>query len=79
MTRDAAIFLALVIVGAGWLLVHLLLLLRIARARQVGWPLRLLAVLPPATPIVGFVARARGLSLLWALQGLGYLVLRSLS
>jgi hypothetical protein len=82
MTRDAAVLLSLVLVGAGWLLVHLGLLLRLVRSRRehpLSLPLRLLAWLPPATPIVGWLVGARGLCALWTALGLAYLVLRGLA
>jgi hypothetical protein len=79
MTRELTLLLALIAVGASWLLVHLMLLVRTARAGRLPRGMRLLAWLPPATPIAGWLGGARVLSALWALHGLLYLWLRSLA
>ena len=69
--------LLLIAVGAGWLLVHFALLIRTLRAPGVSRRLCLLAFLPPATPVAGWLAGARGLSALWIGLGVLYVVLRS--
>jgi hypothetical protein len=72
------VLLALVVIGAGLLVVHVLLMLRVARAAlpaRVRW----LGLLPPATPIVGWVAGARGLVVAWGLQCLVYGALLALA
>jgi hypothetical protein len=79
VTRDTALLLLLIAVGTGWLLAHFALLLRTARARGLSRRLRLLAWLPPATPIVGWLSGARVLSVLWATLAIVYCVLRSLA
>ena len=78
MTRELTLLLALIAVGAGWLLVHLMLLARAARAIPLGRGLRLLAWLPPATPVVAWLAGARALPVLWALHAAIYVWLRGL-
>lgn len=77
MTRELMLLLALIAVGAGWLLVHLMLLVRTLRAARLSRGVKLLAWLPPATPIVGWIGGARALSVLWGLHGLLYVWLRS--
>ena len=78
MTREFTLLLSLIVVGAGWLLVHAMLLVRALRAARLARRIRLLAWLPPATPIVGWIGGARALSALWAAHGLVYAWLRSL-
>jgi hypothetical protein len=75
VTRDLAVLSGLVVIGAGLLVVHVLLMLRVARARGLPVRLRLLGLLPPATPIVGWVAGARGLVVAWGLHCVVYGVL----
>lgn len=67
--------LALVLIGAGLLVVHVLLMLRVVRAARLPLRVRLLGLLPPATPIVGWLAGARGLVVAWGLHCLVYAAL----
>jgi len=64
-----------ILVGAGWLLVHVALLLRAAGARSVTVWIRLLVLVPPLAPLVGLRVGARHLTYLWCLHGAGYLAL----
>jgi hypothetical protein len=64
--------LALVVIGASLLVVHVLLIVRVVRARRLPVRVRVLGLLPPATPIVGWIAGARGLVVAWGLQCLMY-------
>jgi len=70
---------ALVVVGAGLLVVQVLLMLRVLRAGRLPVHIRLLGLLPPATPIVGWVAGARGLVVAWGLHCLVYGALLALA
>jgi hypothetical protein len=79
MTRELTLLTSLIVVGAGWVLVHLMLLARTTRAARLSNRLRLLAWLPPATPLVGWVAGARALGVLWLVQALLYAWLHSLA
>jgi hypothetical protein len=79
VTRDLGVLLALVVIGAGLLVVHVLLMLRVARARRLPVRVRLLGLLPPATPIVGWLAGARGLVVAWALHCFVYGLLLALA
>ena len=78
MTRDFAIWVSLVVVGAGCVVLHVALVLRALRARQISRALRWAALFPPVTPIAAWHAGARTLTLLWAGSGLIYGVLRVL-
>jgi hypothetical protein len=69
------VLLALVVIGAGLLVVHVLLMLRLARAQRLPLPVRLLGLLPPATPVVGWLAGARRLAVAWGVFGLVYAAL----
>lgn len=75
MSEDAAVLLAMVLVGAAWLLLHFVLVARIVRARRVAAWLRGLSLLPPVTPVVGFMSAQRLGSGLWLLLGVAYFVL----
>ena len=75
MGSDLSILLALVLSGAVWLTLHLLLIIRAAGARRLGLGVRALALLPPATPVVAWAAGNRVLPVLWVLVGCAYLAL----
>ena len=79
MVRETVIFFALIVVGAGWPLVHAALLIRTARAPGLVFGLRLIAWLPPATPIVAWIAGARVLPMLWITNAVIYVALRSMA
>jgi hypothetical protein len=79
VTRDLVMLLLLTGVGAAWLLVHFALLMRVLRSSELPRWLRLLAWVPPVTPIAGWSAGARQLSALWAAVGVAYWVLRGLA
>jgi hypothetical protein len=76
MTSASTLLVALVVLGAAWLLVHLLLLWRALRAQQLGRGLRALALVPPATPVLAFMAGARLAVLAWVALGATYGLLR---
>jgi hypothetical protein len=78
VTRDAVLLCSLVLVGASFLLVHLGLSVRTARCATLSRSLRLLSWLPPVTPIAGWLAGARALTLVWLAHGLLYSFLRTL-
>jgi hypothetical protein len=77
MTRDFALLMTLTVLGAVLLLVHIALLVRAVRAKQLRREWRLLALLPPATPLVAWKAGARALALFWAALLISYAILRS--
>ena len=79
MTRDAAVLLVLTLLLAGFMVAHLALLMRAARARQLPLPLRLFCWLPPITLVAGWRAGARAMSVVWAVLGLAYCVLRAIA
>ncbi|MDD9938883.1 MAG: hypothetical protein OXT09_35165 [Myxococcales bacterium] len=79
MSRDAAVLLGLVIVGAAWLVSHLHLAVRVVRAAKLRPWLRVLSFVPPLTPVLGFMSGLRLLGGLWLLLALVYIVLRSLA
>jgi hypothetical protein len=79
MTRDAAVFLLLVLAGAVWLVLQLSLSVRVARAAQLSRWARWLGWLPPLTPLLAWRAGARGLSLAWLLDAALYALLRGIA
>ena len=78
MTSGAAWLSWLVVLGAGLSFVHVVLLIRTARAveRLAGWQ-RALAWIPPLTPVMGWLAGSRAWSALWVAQALAYAILRA--
>jgi hypothetical protein len=79
MTRDFALLMTLTVVGAVLLLVHVALLARAVRAKQLRREWRLAALLPPLTPVVAWKAGARALALLWAALLISNAILRSVA
>ena len=79
MGTDLSILLALILGGAAWLAIHLMLLIRAAGARRLHPGLRALALLPPATPAVAWMAGSRSLAVAWGVAGAVYLALWWLS
>jgi hypothetical protein len=79
MSHDVTLLLTLIILGAGWLFVHVLLLARCLRAPGLSRGFRLLALLPVATPVVGWYAGARVLSAIWIGCGVLYTGLQALA
>ncbi len=76
-SSDQAAWLTTVtLLGAGFVIVHAMLLIRTARA-ALSWQWRALAWLPPLTPIVGWKAGSRVLAGLWILGVLAYGMLRA--
>jgi hypothetical protein len=78
VSRDGAVVLALLVLSASWALAHLLLLLRVLRARGLPAWARLLSLLPVATPWFGLQAGLRTLPILWLLLGAAYVATRVL-
>lgn len=76
MPSEAFTLLLLTVLGALWLVSHVLLLLAAARSDKLHPALRLLALLPPATPVLGYLAGKRTLGVTWAVLGTVYAVLR---
>jgi hypothetical protein len=75
--RELLKLIALIVLGAALVLLHLALCLRALRAPGVPTWLRWLAWLPPLTPFAGFRSRAYGLAVLWFIIAGTYLVLRN--
>ena len=79
MSRDEAVFLVLVLLSASWALSHLVLVLRVLRARSLPLWARLLGLVPIATPVLAVRAGVRTLPVLWLLFGLAYFAARAMS
>lgn len=73
---QAAWLVSVALLGAGFLVVHAMLLIRTARS-SLSRLQRALAWLPPATPVIGWLAGNRVLSGLWVAQALAYVMLRA--
>lgn len=76
MTGEAWLLLALVLVGAAFLVVHVANLWAGLRASNLAWGWRLLALVPPATPAVAWAAGRRVAPALWGAILVAYLALR---
>jgi len=76
VSRDAALLLAVIAIGAALVVLHAALLLRALTARQLPPWLRALALVPVVTPVAGWRAGARGLCVAWGTCGLLYAALR---
>jgi hypothetical protein len=79
MTDQEALLTSWITLGALWLFVHALLLARCLRARGLSPWLRLLALVPIATPIIAWRRGSRLLAGVWLAVGLLYAWLRHLS
>ncbi|QQR91604.1 MAG: hypothetical protein IPJ88_07750 [Myxococcales bacterium] len=63
-------------VGAAWLATHFALVFMTVLGTKINLIWRLLALVPPLTPIAAWVKGSRVFPVLWFLLGLSYLVLR---
>lgn len=74
---DFVVFAGLVGLGAAWLWLHVLLLVRVLGTKSVGLPIKLAALLPIVTPFAGFRAGKLFLTGLWFVFAAAYLMLRT--
>lgn len=72
---DSILFVALAALAAAWVTTHVATLVGVARSRLSIW-LRVLAVLPPVTPVAAVMAGAYWRAALWVLSAVGYVVIR---
>lgn len=79
LERDFVVFFGLVLSSALWAVVHLSLGVHALSHKSSAWPMRLLGLVPPATPVVAFRMGARVRAGLWVAFAAAYLVLRSAS
>lgn len=77
--HDTTFFVALTVTAALWIVLHLALSLRAARARQLPAWLRASAWLPPLTLLAGIWCGARALTVCWMIVMAAYLVLSMLA
>jgi hypothetical protein len=77
MTPDLMRLIAQIVVAAAWALCHLRLLLRtLTTKRRVHVAVRVLSLLPPATPIAALIAGQRTFPVVWFALAATYAVLR---
>ena len=76
MTSDLLLLIAQILVSAAWGLCHLRILLRTVTKPRVHIALRVLAIVPPATPVVGFLAGQRPFAVVWFALAATYVALR---
>lgn len=76
VTSAIWVLIAWVLVGAAFIVVHMVALWQAIRAQQVAVRWRALALLPPATPVVAWMSGARTVPVLWGVILVAYVVLR---
>jgi hypothetical protein len=76
VSTELALLIALVVVGAMWLVVHVAVVWKSFRAREIAWYYRLLALIPLAAPGVAWVAGSRVAPIVWGVLGAAYVTLR---
>jgi hypothetical protein len=69
------LLLGLTTVGAGWIGIHFVLLMRVVHLKRFPLTIRMLALIPIATPIVAWLGGRRRLVIIWILHALVYLTL----
>lgn len=75
MSVDFWLLLGLIAVGAGWIVVHFVLLIRVVNLKRLSPAIRVLGLIPIATPVVVWLGGHRVLAALWILHALVYLAL----
>ncbi len=75
MSVDVWLLLGLITVGASWIVVHIVLLMRVVNLKCFSLSIRLLALIPVATPVVVWLGSHRLLAILWILHAMVYLML----
>jgi hypothetical protein len=75
MNVDVWLLVGLTAVGASWIVVHIVLLMRVVNLKRFYLSIRLLALIPIATPVVVWLGGHRLLAILWILHALVYLTL----
>jgi hypothetical protein len=78
-TRDTFSLLALIVLGALLVVLHVALALHAVRARGLPRALRYVSWLPLLAPLAGFMSGAPLLALLWCIVAAAYVVLRTLA
>lgn len=76
MTGEAWLLVTMVLVGAAWLVVHVVTLVQALRAEDLETRWRVLALVPPATPFVAWKGGKRIAPALWLGVLVCYVVLR---
>jgi uncharacterized membrane protein YhaH (DUF805 family) len=79
MSRDIVLLLAQTVLGAAVLTLGLATIVRGLRARSLTWPWRLLALVPPAAPIVAWRDGARALPIVWAAAIFAYMLIAAVA
>jgi len=78
VTGEGWLLLGWVLAGAAWLIVHVAVVWLALSERELSKRLRLLALLPPAAPVVAWAAGRRVAPVLWGVLLLTYAGLRLL-
>jgi len=78
VTGEGWLLLSWVLAGAAWLVAHVAVVWLALSARELSTRLRLLSLLPPAAPVVAWVAGRRVAPVLWGVLLVTYAGLRML-
>jgi hypothetical protein len=65
-----------ILVGAAVLVVHVVLLYQVVRAREYRWTTRIWAIVPPLAPVVAWLEGRRAVPILWVVLVVLYVILR---
>lgn len=76
VTPEAWLLASWVLVGAALLVTHVWALLSALRSKRLSVGLRLIALIPPATPVMAFIGGRRRAAVLWVVLLVTYIVLR---
>lgn len=76
MTPGAWLLLSWILVGAAALIVHAVVLWQVLWAKEPAGRWRLMALFPPAAPVIGWLGGRRVAPILWGVLALTYLALR---
>lgn len=72
MSENVWLLLALVVVAAAWLVAHAAVMLAALRNAGVAQRWRMLAWLPPAAPVLAWLAGGKARSVVWTVLGVTY-------
>ena len=76
MTANAWLLVSWTVLGAAWLVTHVLVVFQALRADALAWRWRLLALVPPAAPGVAWAGGRRAAPVLWGALLVLYVLLR---
>jgi len=76
MSPSLALYIALTVTLAAWIVAHAALVLRVLRVRAMAPGRRALALIPPATPVLAWKSGIRTGVIVWSVLLLAYVALQ---